>query len=155
MVTRTTRWWRTTGSRVARAAVGIVLVGWWGASARVALDDGRYALDYGSDFAGEQWRYSPVLDLARINGASHPLYTNWPAAVYFHLHRPSYSLPEPNEAGELSGFVATLREHDGRALVFDAPNADDVVAKALIEQPGLRVVARLSDGVVLAPVSEQ
>ena len=36
-------------------------------------------------------------------------------------------------------------------LLFDAPNADDIVAGSLVEQPGLHVVARLDDGVVLAP----
>ncbi|HEX5971195.1 MAG TPA: hypothetical protein VFY85_04665, partial [Gemmatimonadaceae bacterium] len=148
-----TCWWRTTGSRVARAAVGIVLVGWWGASARVALDDGRYALDYGSDFAGEEWRHSPLLEWARTSGASHPLYTNWPAAVYFHLHRPSYSLPTADEAEALASFATALRRRDGRVLLFDAPDADDLAAPSLVEQAGLRIVARTSDGVVLAPVS--
>ena len=146
-------WWLSTSSRVARTAVSVALIGWCVASASVALDHGRFALDYGADFAGEQWRHSALLDWARTNGASHPLYTNWPAAVYFHLHRPSYSLPEPDEANEVAGFVDTLRRRDGRALVFDAPNADDIVARTLTEQPGLRVVARSSDGVVLAPVS--
>ena len=146
-------WWRATGSRAARAAVGLALACWCAASASVAMGYGRFALDYGSDFAGEQWRSSPVLDWARTDGASHPLYTNWPAAVYFHLHRASYSLPTPDDSTTLAHFVDTLRRHDGRALVFDAPNADDVVARRLVEQPDLRVVARTSDGVVLAPVS--
>lgn len=148
-------WWRAARSLLPRAALGAALLGWCVASASVALDNGRFALGYGSDFAGEQWRHSPLLDWARTSGASHPLYTNWPAAVYFHLHRPSHSLPKTDEAGELTDFVDTLRQLDGRALVFDAPNADDIVAKALTEQPGLRVVARLSDGVVLAPVSQR
>jgi hypothetical protein len=146
-------WWRVTDSRVARAAVAVVLVGWCGSSASVALHDGRFALDYGSDFAGEEWRHSPALEWARANGASHPLYTNWPAAVYFHLHRASYSLPRADETGAAGRFADTLRQRDGRAIVFDAVNADDVVAPSLIMQPGLRVIARLSDGVVLAPVS--
>jgi 4-amino-4-deoxy-L-arabinose transferase-like glycosyltransferase len=146
-------WWRTTDSHVARAAVAAALVGWCGSSASVALDDGRFALDYGSDFASEEWRHSPVLDWARTSGASHPLYTNWPAAVYFHLHRPSYSLPTEGETETLASFVDTLRRRNGRVLLFKAVNADDVVAPSLIEQPGLRVLARTSDGVVLAPVS--
>ena len=145
-------WWRATDSRLARAAVGVALLGWWGSSASVALDDGRFALDYGSDFAGEQWRYSPLLEWARTSGASHPLYTNWPAAVYFHLHRPSYSLPAADEAEALASFVDTLRRRDGRVLLFGAADADDIVAPSLAAQPGLRVLARTSDGVVLAPV---
>lgn len=144
-------WWRTTSSRVVRAAVGVALCAWGVASASVALDYGQFALDYGSDFAGEEWRHSALLDWARTEGARHPLYTNWPAAVYFHLHRPSYALPTLDEADALSAFADTLRMRDGRALVFAAPNADDVVTRPLLEQRGLRVVARLRDGVVLAP----
>jgi hypothetical protein len=147
-------WWRVASSPVARAAVAIALLGWWAGSASVALGYGRFALDYGSDFAGEEWRHSAVLDWARTAGAQHPLYTNWPAAVYFHLHRPAYSLPSPEEAGELSAFADTLRSRGGRALVFDAPNADDPVARSLLEQGGLRLVARLNDGMVLAPAAE-
>jgi len=144
-------WWCATRSRVARAAVGAAFAGWLVTSASVALDDGRFALDNGSDFAGEQWRYSPLLDWARTEGAAHPLYTNWPAAVYFHLHRTSYSLPTPDESGKLAKFVDTVRQRDGRVLVFDAPNADDPVARTMIEQAGLHVVARFADGMALAP----
>jgi hypothetical protein len=133
--------------------VGLVLIGWYVASASVAMEYGRFALDYGSDFAGEEWRRSPTLDRARTDGASHPLYTNWPAAVYFHLHRPSYSLPTPEDGTALADFVDMLRRRDGRVLVFDAVNADDVVPRSLIERPDLRVIARTSDGVMLAPVS--
>ena len=146
-------WWRATSSRVARSAVAVALIGWSVSSASVALDYGRFALGYGSDFASEQWRHSPLLDWARTEGVRHPLYTNWPAAVYFHLHRSSYSLPSPDDAGALAAFADTLRRRDGRVLLFDAPNADDLVAGSLVEQPGLRVVARLGDGVVLAPKS--
>jgi len=146
-------WWRATTLHAARTAVAVALIGWGLSSASVSLDYGRLALGYGSDFASEQWRHSPLLDWARTEGATHPLYTNWPAAVYFHLHRPSYSLPTPDEVEELEDFADTLRRRDGRVLLFDAPNADDIVARSLVEQPGLRVVARLDDGVVLAPAS--
>ena len=146
-------WWSATRSRVARAAIGVAFIGWLVSSASVAMDYGRYALDEGSDFASEQWRHSALLDWARTEGVAHPLYTNWPAAVYFHLQRTSYSLPTPDESNELADFVDTVREHDGRILVFDAPNADDMVTKTLLEQPGLRLVATLDDGLVLAPTS--
>ena len=101
-------WWRARLAR-ARTAVAVALFGWGVASASVALDYGRFALGYGSDFASEQWRHSPLLDWARTEGATHPLYTNWPAAVYFHLHRPSYSLPSPDDADALAAFADTLR----------------------------------------------
>jgi hypothetical protein len=148
-------WWRTARSRLARTAVAVALLGWCVGSASVTLDDGRFALDYGSDFAGEDWRHSALLDWARTDGARHPLYTNWPAAVYFHLRRPAYSLPAPDEPDALSAFADTVRARDGRVLVFAVPNVDDVVTRSLLEQRGLHVVTRLSDGVVLAPGPEE
>lgn len=144
-------WWRTSSSHLARGAVAVALLGWSLSSASVTLDDARFALDYGSDFASEQWRHSPLLDWARTDGATHPLYTNWPAAVYFHLHRTSYTLPEKTERANLAAFVDTLRRRDGRVLLFDASNADDFVADSLVALRGLHVVARLDDGMVLAP----
>ena len=149
MATALACWWRGARFPAARVAVAVALIGWWVAGASVARDDTRYALDYGSDFAGEQWRRSPLLDWARTNGARHPLYTNWPAAVYFHLHRPSRSLPD--DTGALTALADTLRRRDGRVLVFDVGGMEYVSAKVLSGLRGLRIVARLDDGVVLAP----
>lgn len=148
-------WWRASSSRLARSAVIVAFLGWWLSSMSVTLDDARFALGYGSDFASEQWRYSPLLDWAQTDGATHPLYTNWPAAVYFHLHRNSYTLPEKTERAVLAAFADTLRRRDGRVLLFEAPNADDVVADSLVALRGLHVVAKLGDGVVLAPSGER
>lgn len=144
-------WWRASSSPIARGAVAVALLGWSVSSASVTRDVARFALGYGSDFASEQWRRSPLLDWARTEGATHPLYTNWPAAVYFHLHRTSYTLPEKAEHAALGAFADTLRRRNGRVLLFNAPNADDIVADSLVTLRGLHVVARLGDGVVLAP----
>ena len=144
-------WWRASSSRVVPGAVAVALLGWCLSSMSVTRNDASFALGYGSDFAGEQWRLSPVLDWARTNGAKHPLYTNWPAAVYFHLHRASYTLPRRDERDSLAAFADAVRRRDGRVLIFDAPNADDIVADSLIALRGLHVVAKLDDGVVLAP----
>jgi hypothetical protein len=144
-------WWRAGTSRIVRIVVTAAFVVWWIGSASVARDDASFALDYGSDFAGEEWRSSAVLDWARTWGGTHPLYTNWPAAVYFHLHRASYALPARGEGRSLGAFADTLRRRNGRVLLFTAPNADDIPADSIVAQRGLRVVARFVDGVVLAP----
>jgi hypothetical protein len=144
-------WWQGTRSVSARIVVVVALLGWWTASAGVTHDDASFALDHGSDFAGEEWRRSPVLEWARTEGASHPLYTNWPAAVYFHLHRPSRELPARDETDALAAFVDTLRRRDGRVLMFGAESPGQVTPTMLMAQHGLRVVVRLDDGVVLAP----
>jgi hypothetical protein len=143
-------WWCTAHSTPARIAVIGALLGWWTASAAVTYAAADYALTQGSDFAGEQWRRSELLAWARRDGAAHPLYTNWPAATYFHLHRPSRLVPLRNDARALAAFPDTLRMRDGRALVFDVSGAEYATAEQLAGLRGLRVVARLEDGVVLA-----
>src|SRR5205807_769732 len=51
-------WWRHTRRSVARVAVGVMLAVWWVAAAGATRHEARYALDWGSDFAGQQWRAS-------------------------------------------------------------------------------------------------
>jgi hypothetical protein len=144
-------WWRAARSALARVAVCGALLAWWAASASVTHDDAEYALDWGSDFAAHQWRSSEVLEWARTNGARHPLYTNWPAAVYFHLHRPSHEIPRRGDARALAAFPDTLRVRDGRVLAFTVAGEELAMPESLVGQRGLRVVATLRDGIVLAP----
>jgi hypothetical protein len=144
-------WWRAAHTAIARVAVCVALLGWFAASASVTTDDAEYVLTWGSDFAGDQWQRSELLEWARTNGATRPLYTNWPAAVYFHLHRPARQVPLHNDARALAAFPDTVRVRDGRVLVFDVAGEDDV-REMLLQSPGLRVVARLQDGVALAPI---
>jgi hypothetical protein len=148
-------WWRASRSTLARVVVAGALLGWWSASAADTYDDAEYALEQGSDFAGEQWRRSDLLAWAATRGTTYPLYTNWSAAPYFHLHRPSRLLPLRNDARALVAFPDTLRVRDGRALVFTVAGTEYATAQQLAALRGLRVVARLRDGVVLAAVPER
>jgi 4-amino-4-deoxy-L-arabinose transferase-like glycosyltransferase len=148
-------WWRASHSTLARVAVAGALLCWWGASAAVTYDDAEYALEQGSDFAGEQWQRSEVLAWARTNGTTYPLYTNWSAAPYFHLHRPSRLLPLRNDTRALAAFPDTLRVRNGRALVFNVAGEEYATAEQLAGLRGLRVVARLKDGIVLAAVERR
>ncbi|MFL5608873.1 MAG: hypothetical protein ACJ8AD_20625 [Gemmatimonadaceae bacterium] len=143
-------WWRGAHSTLARIAVAGALLGWWTASAAVTNAHAAYALTAGSDFAGEQWRRSELLAWARTDGTRYPLYTNWPAAPYFYLHRPSRLLPLRNDARALAAFPDTLRVRNGRALVFNVAGVEYATADQLAALRGLRVVARFADGVVLA-----
>jgi hypothetical protein len=108
----------------------------------------------GSDFAGEEWRRSGLLDWARADGASHPLYSNWPAVVYFYLRRPARDVPLLTESAQMAAFVDTLRVRDGRVLEFREPGLEYVTIDSLERVRGLRAVAEWPDGVVLAPASD-
>jgi hypothetical protein len=147
-----THWWRGTRLVIARVAVASALLGWWLAAATTTALEAHYALDLGSDFAGEQWRGSEVLAWARTEGAGRTLYSNWPAAVYFHLHRPSRELPRQRDAHTLAAFADTVRVRDGRVLLFDTQSPEFAPNHSLLETRGLRTIARLRDGVVLGPV---
>ncbi len=146
-------WWCRTRQAIPRIAVGAALLCWGGASIASTYDEAREALEQGSDFAGEQWRKSELLAWARTSGVDRPLYSNWPSAVYLHLHRPVRELPRDSRAVTLAAFADTLRVRDGRVLVFDVPATEFTANAALLNAPGLRQILRTRDGVVLAPSS--
>jgi hypothetical protein len=147
-------WWerrvRDAGGALVRIAVASALLGWCASSAAVALDDASYARTWGSDFAGEQWTRSALLEWGRTTGAGYPLYSNWPSAVYFHLHRPAHGLPSSDDSRLLAAFADTLRARGGRVLAFRIPERNVVGLERLREVKGLRVVAELEDGEVFA-----
>jgi hypothetical protein len=146
-------WWRRTRLVVARVAVAIGLIAWWFASAGATRLEARYALEWGSDFAGQQWRSSEVLAWARVNAAHTPLYTNWPVAVYFHLHRNAHKLPRWVDIKNIAAFGDTVRARHGIVLLFGAPNGEFVPNDSIFNAPALGLVTDLKDGSVLAPTS--
>jgi hypothetical protein len=98
IATATAVWWTRTRRLLPRVALAVALCGWAVAGTATIGHEAESALEWGSDFAGEQWRRSELLDWARTEGATHPLYSNWPAAVYFHLHRVARYVPRPATA---------------------------------------------------------
>jgi hypothetical protein len=143
-------WWRSMRAELPKIALCGALLGWWTAAASTMSIEARYVMAWGSDFAGDQWRRSEVLDWARANGMGHPLFTNWPVVAYFYLGRPARDVPRLNESAQLGAFVDSLRAHDGRVLEFDVPGVEYVTVDSLVHVQGLRIVARLHDGAVFA-----
>ena len=141
-------WWLHTRLVVARVAVAVALGGWWLLAAQAVRGEVHYALDWGSDFAGHEWRTSETLAWARTSGRGVPLWSNWPAAVYFYLHRPARELPRDADVAELAAFADTLRVRHGRILMFDARTDEFPSMEVLRRTPGLRVAAELPDGTV-------
>jgi hypothetical protein len=144
-----TLWWGDTRLRVARVVVAAALIAWWYAAATATRAEALSALSWGSDFAGQQWRESDVLAWARSDGAGAPLYSNWPAAVYFHLHRPAHELPYESDARTMAAFADTVRVRGGRVLLFDVRANELAPNDSVIKARGMHTVARLQDGVVL------
>jgi hypothetical protein len=147
-------WWEGAPRR-ARWIGAILLAAWVGASFRATEDDVSWALENGQDFAQQQWVQSPVLAWARANAPRQPLYTNWPPAVLFHLHRAARELPEiadSTDAEVLRAFVDSVRVRHGVILAFDQPSPDFIGLDVLVRAPGLRPIARFADGTVLGPL---
>jgi hypothetical protein len=147
-------WWRSTASELPKIAVVGALLGWWAAAGSHTRNEAAWALDHGSDFTSDQWRHSDLIEWARTDGAAHPLYTNWPVMSYFYLRRPARDVPRLNESARMGEFVDSLRVRRGRILAFTWPGIEYVPVDSLTRVPGLRVVARRSDGVVLGAVGE-
>ena len=144
-----TAWWRTAG-RIARGIAAVLVVAWLAASFRASEDDVEWMLENGSDFAQAQWTASPLLAWARANAPRRPLYSNWPAAIVFHLHRAAFEVPNDSTPALLDAFADTVRARGGVVLAFDQPSPDQIGVAALARAPGLHAVARVADGTVFA-----
>ena len=147
-------WWRSTTSELPKVAIAGALLGWWAASGSHTRNEARWVFEHGSDFANDQWRHSDLIDWARTEGSAHPLYTNWPVMSYFYLRRPARDVPRLEETARMAEFVDSLRVRGGRILEFNWPGIEYVPVDSMVKVPGLRIVARRADGVVLAPLDE-
>jgi len=130
-----------------RALVVAMLVVWVDTSARVSYIEAAWAVSYGSDLAGDNWRTSPLIAWTRAHAGSAPIMSNWPAAIYFHLHRPAWQLPRTANRDTLRALVDTLAARRAIAVVFDWPNPD-AMPPTRMDSLGLRVLVRTPDGAV-------
>jgi hypothetical protein len=82
----------------------------------------------------------------RAHATGIPLYTNWPAAVFFHAQRGSHELPHALDPLTLRRFGERLERQHGILVGFDAPNAEGVSPDSIANRLRLRPLARLADG---------
>jgi hypothetical protein len=142
-------WWREQ-SRRSRFLVGAVLLIWCGVSASVSVVRIVQALEDGNDFAGSDWRDSPMIAWVRSDtGGDHrPLYTNWPAALYFQAHRGSHDLPTTLDGLTLHRLRERLAFTHGLVVGFRVQNPDIAPPDAIARLMGLHEIARFADGAV-------
>ncbi len=142
-------WWRAYHLPVHVAIAAVALV-WLGATATATVNDAVYATTEGSDFANTSWRDSPLTAWVRANAAGRPLYSNWPAALYFHANRIARELPDSSDPGDMSGFAERIRANHGYVVAFDERSPDFVAPETLARDIGLHQVVRKADGAVWA-----
>jgi len=139
--------WRTWNLGV-RSAVAVVFGAWLAASVAWSANRVASAMAEGNDLASVEWRESPTIAWVRTAGAGRVLFTNWPAPLYFHAHRATHTLPEVLDALTLHRFRDRLERQHGVVVAFNAPSVDVASPDLLAARLQLRVVARLSDGVI-------
>ena len=137
--------WRK-GSTVFRVVCAAVVLAWLIDSSIVTQDEVQYTLDTGHDFAESQWIASPLLAWARANALHRTLYSNWPQAIYFHLHRAAHELPNAATSSVLEAFTDTLRVRNGIVLAFDHESPGQIGPDSLLRAPRLRRIAQVADG---------
>jgi hypothetical protein len=144
-------WWRSSTTVLPKIACAAALTVWWLAAARVTWRQQRQVHELGSDFDRARWSGSELITYAAEEAATHPLYSNWPAAVYFHLHRSAHDVPELGDSDRMEEFADTVGSHDGRVLMFRLAGVTNVTLDSLRRVRGLRIVLEGPSGAVFAP----
>lgn len=140
-------WWRAYHTPM-HVTIAVLALAWIAAAATMSVNDAQYAITEGSDFAGSDWRQSPLVAWVRAHGRGHPLYSNWPPALYFHAGRIARELPDSSDADDVAGFAERLRTNRGYMVGFDEPSPDVIAPRTLAAQLGLREVVHTPDGAV-------
>lgn len=145
-------WWRHAGSRrSARSAVVALGVAWVAASAAQSGALVVDALTDGRDLAEARFRRSATIDWVRAYGQGNTIYTNWPAALYLHAHRPTHDLPQSLDALTLRRFRERLVRQHGVVVAINVPNPEMAAPNALAATVPLTPIARLPDGTIWGP----
>jgi len=123
---------------------------------RADTEQVRYALTEGNDFAGSQWRDSPMLAWVRTQDPARAIFTNWPCAIWFHLDRQARDVPGDTDDATMREFADRLRATHGVLVAFDERSPDVAQPDSIAAHAGLVRVATFADGRVFeapAPVA--
>src|SRR5262249_4044636 len=136
------------------------------ATGLAALHGGRTAMflrdarEEGLGYAGPRWRDSETVAWVRANHPAGPLFTNYPDAPAFYTRPPAPWRPwtgdpntgraAPDYSGELARLAEPLRREGGVIVWFVEPRRLMPDRRELESTLGVRPIAELSDGVVLA-----
>jgi hypothetical protein len=126
---------------------GITASWMWG-SAQVGagwVDD--FGTD-GGDLAAHEWAASPLVAWAGQAPPGTPLYSNWPAAIWFHTARPTHEIPADLDSSTALEFRAKIEREHGALLAFSAHAGDYAPPDSLAAMAGLVAVQRWPGGTI-------
>ena len=99
------------------------------------------------DLAAREWRLAPIVDWARENPGVR-LYSNWPAAIWFHTGRAASEMPYFVDSATIRKFRAKIEKDHGALLAFTWPSPEYALPDSLAARAGLIAVQRSPFGVV-------
>jgi hypothetical protein len=126
---------------------GIVASWMWGSEEVSAGLVSDYRAD-GGDLAAHEWVASPLVAWAAHAPSGTPLYSNWPAAIWFHTSRAAHELPAELDPGTVNEFRAKIGREHGALLSFRARAEDYASPDSLAALAGLVAVERWRDGTI-------
>ena len=145
--------WRASHRVMLAGTIAVVAIWMYGAATVSAV----WALDYqtdGGDLAGREWRTSPLAEWATHDGAHAPLYSNWPAAIWFHTGRAVHELPTELDPATVTRFREKIAREHGALISYATPSADIVPPDSLAKMAGLVPVASWPQGTVWRAASD-
>jgi hypothetical protein len=102
----------------------------------------------GGDLAAHEWTASPLVAWAAQSPPGTALYSNWPAAIWFHTSRPTHEIPSDLDSSTALEFRAKIEREHGALLAFTARAGDYASPDSLAAMAGLVAVQRWPGGTI-------
>lgn len=125
-----------------------VAASWMWGSAQVGAGWANDFATDGGDLAAHEWVASPLVAWAQRAPRGMPLYSNWPAAIWFHTARATHEIPSDLDTAAALEFRAKLEREHGALLAFTARAFDYPPTDSLAALAGLVAVERWPGGTI-------
>ncbi|HEY2850020.1 MAG TPA: glycosyltransferase family 39 protein [Gemmatimonadaceae bacterium] len=119
----------------------------WG-SAQVGAEWAGDFTTEGGDLGAHEWAASPLVAWAAAAPPGTTLYSNWPAAIWFHTARPTHEIPSDLDSSTALEFRAKIEREHGALLAFTARAGDYALPDSLAAMAGLVAVERWPGGTI-------
>jgi hypothetical protein len=91
----------------------------------------------GGDLNQAEWRDSPLMRYVNALPQGTRIYSNWPAAIWFHTGRSVLILPRSLDSLTIAGFQKKIGAENGVVIAFPAPTPEVPDADSIAAHAGL------------------